>query len=251
MVGEPAGSAPTSLDAPMSSQLWAAACSVILVGGQPERRNHTTRGISTENLTQGTGDTGVEGLKRRKEDTRVAERSRLRGALHTPGPRKRSGLLNGRGLADEGPTELGARSRRSWGGWAGAGSVGRRRKQESGVTGATLMRQSRSLGGKGARDLPARRQSFGDRHRKRCCHCACHPTLPRPILQASQVSLPTVLTSRQPPSVKPRRATLAPRPLSARDAQLVPKLQMGRLRLSMKNFNHGQESTASRRRVGL
>lgn len=113
VVGEPAGSAPTSLDAPMSSQLWAAACSVIFVGGQPERRNHTTRGISTENLTQGTGDTGVEGLKRRKEDTRVAERSRLRGALHTPGPRKRSGLLNGRGLADEGPTELGARSRRS------------------------------------------------------------------------------------------------------------------------------------------
>ena len=121
-----------------------------------------------------------------------------REVTHTPGPRKRSGLLNGRGLADGGPTELGARSQRSRGGWAGAGSVGRRWKPESGTTGATLMRQGRSLGGKGAWDLPARRPSFGDRCRERCCHLYMPPYPAPPALQASQVSLPS------PPSSNPR-----------------------------------------------
>lgn len=174
---------PTTLAAPTLSQL-SNSCPVVSVGGQPESRNHP-RYFNRENLTQGIGETGVGGLKRQKWDTWVTERSYQLEAVHPLGPRKRLGLLKGRRLAEEGPSELGARPRRRGRGWPGAGCVGRRQRLERRITGVTLTRQSKSHGGKGAWDPPAGGQSCEDKGAgKRCCrpYTATPPSPPKASL---------------------------------------------------------------------
>lgn len=213
---------PTTLAAPTLSQL-SNSCPVVSVGGQPESRNHP-RYFSRENLMQGIGGTGVGGPKRQKWDSWVTETSYQLEAVHPLGPRKRLGLLKGRRLTEEGPSELGARPWRRGRGWSGAGRVGRKQQLERRIAAHETKQISWRQRGVGSSCWGT--ELRGQRGRKKLLSpIHCHPYL---TLQG-QPPLPALLKSLQPPLIEPCWATLSPWPLSARKGQLCSQITGGEI----------------------
>ena len=175
------------------------------------------RDLNRENLIQGIGDTGVGGLKRREEDTWVIERSRLREALHTPGAKEEVGAAEWQRLGRWGAHRAGSQISEESGRLGWCRECGE--KMEAGERnhwGNTHETRQISWRQRGVGSSSQEAELWGQVQGKMLS--LVHATLPRPACPPGQPGQPPLPTFLKSPSIKSRRATLTPWPLSARDA---------------------------------